>query len=117
MKVNIIELIPIGVANAIKQKELAAITGLSEREVRAAVLSARRKGVPICSGDKGYWIPLDVDEAMIGYRALLSRIMTGFVAICPLKDYIRRESTRENWEALEAFEQELEKNAHGVDTP
>ena len=82
--------------------------GCSERDVQAAVLQARAEDYPICStpGD-GYYMPASVDEALAYYYAQSKRLRSGNVALNPVKEYIRREATREQWQELEQIEREL----------
>ncbi|MBR5088289.1 MAG: hypothetical protein IK093_02565 [Ruminiclostridium sp.] len=115
MRINIIEFLPVGIENAISQEELSIRTGRTKRENRAAILEARSKGVPICSAEEGYWIARTADEAARYYRRQMARIITGFVALKPIKRFIVNEGARKDWEALEALEREIEKAAHGVD--
>ncbi|MGN0618481.1 MAG: hypothetical protein ACI4J7_05620 [Ruminiclostridium sp.] len=109
--VDILEFLSLGAENARTQKELVKITGLSEREIRAAILHARRKGVPICSGINGYWICATPAEALAYFRAQLARIITGNSALKPIRDFLKRESSRENWEELDALERAFDEAA------
>ncbi|MGN0174340.1 MAG: hypothetical protein ACI39F_07845 [Acutalibacteraceae bacterium] len=52
----IIAFIPKGKENAISQRNLALVSGLSKRQVKYCVEKLRQRGKPICSGDCGYWI-------------------------------------------------------------
>lgn len=54
---EIINYIPEGYANAISRKELCRITGMKDRDMRAAIEIARRKTIIIssCNGS-GYWL-------------------------------------------------------------
>ncbi len=103
-KMNIIEFISVGVENAISMEELSLITGLNKRAVRSAVLHARRSGVPICSGENGYWICRDAKEALRYYNAQLGRIISGKSALKPICDFIKREASRAEWEEFDALE-------------
>lgn len=115
MRINIIEFLPVGIENAVSMEELSSRTGLTQREIRAAILEARRKGVPVCSAEEGYWIAQNADEASRCYRRHMARAITTIVAAKPLKKYVINEGARKDWEALEALEREIEKAAHGVD--
>ena len=48
--------IPTGEANAIHQAELAERLHVSRSELKRDIQAARRSGVPIMSGNSGYWI-------------------------------------------------------------
>ena len=111
MKVDIIEFAPLGIENAISMEDLSLITGLNKRLVRSAILHARRSGVPICSGENGYWICRDAKEALRYYKAQLGRIISGKSALKPICDFIKREASRAEWEELDALERALEEAA------
>ena len=55
---DILSLIPKGRENAITRGELMKITGLPDREIRAAIKKLVRQGNPILSssGKAGYWL-------------------------------------------------------------
>ena len=65
---NLISLIPYGRTNAISRSELATLTNMSDRKVRKAVRSVRKKWVAIepfiCSDSKesGYWLTSETEE-------------------------------------------------------
>lgn len=52
---RVLSVIPTGEENAIKQDELARITGYNTREIRLIMNSLRRANYPICSGNHGYF--------------------------------------------------------------
>lgn len=51
-----------GEAFAKSSKELQALTGLSERELRKSIEALRRQGVPILSSSRGYYKPASLNE-------------------------------------------------------
>lgn len=51
-----------GEGRAVRSKQLQALTGLSERELRKCIETLRREGVPIISSGKGYYLPVDLTE-------------------------------------------------------
>lgn len=54
---EIINYIPEGYENAISRKDLCRITGMKDREMRAAIENARRETIIISSCDgSGYWL-------------------------------------------------------------
>lgn len=100
--------IPLGRENAISCRRLSGLSGLSERDVQKAVLQARAEGYPICSTpSNGYYMPMSIDEAIAYYRAQKNRLHSGNIALRPVKELIRREATREQWQELEEIEREL----------
>lgn len=44
------------------QKELEALTGIDRRYIKQAIRDLRLEGLPICSGNEGYWIARSEDE-------------------------------------------------------
>lgn len=54
---KIINYIPEGYENAISRKDLCRITGMKDRDMRAAIETARRETIIISSCDgSGYWL-------------------------------------------------------------
>lgn len=52
----LLQYIPHGSENAISMNELAVLTQTSARAVRKLVFEARAAGIPILSGNCGYWL-------------------------------------------------------------
>lgn len=44
------------------QKELEALTGIDRRYIKQAIRDLRLEGLPICSGNEGYWIARNEEE-------------------------------------------------------
>lgn len=92
---KIMDFIPVGRDNAISMTELALFLHKDKRVIRAFILSARRKGAPICSvcggGRCGYFLPSSIDEARIYIREQSARIKSSREAIRPVVDFIRPE--------------------------
>ena len=44
------------------QKELEALTGIDRRYIKQAIRDLRLEGLPICSGNEGYWIARSEEE-------------------------------------------------------
>lgn len=90
--IKITDFIPKGRNNAVSMDELATRTGLDKRTVRQAVFNARRKGVVICSSTSneqgGYFLPLDISEAIPYYREQLARIKSGTIVLEGIIDFI-----------------------------
>lgn len=84
-------------------KDLAWVTGLDERTVRAHVEVLRRDGNEICSNERGYWIAKDkkdLDRFLAAYEAhAKSRLYTAH------KMRLHRQAT-EDQERLERFMEE-----------
>ena len=92
MFINITELIPTGIENAMSQDELSVRSGLDKRAVRKLIYDARVKGDVICStcdGENGgYYIPGNEAEALTYYRMQLSRINSAKAALKSVSDFI-----------------------------
>ena len=108
--INIVDFIPKGKINAIPSVELSRRTGLVSRDIEKAVFEARKSGVAVCSSAKGYFVPSNAAEALQYYAAQQSRIRSGNIALRPVREYIKREGERKQWEQLEFIEKELEEN-------
>lgn len=66
-KIEIITVLPVGKENAVSQKQLAAVLGVSERHLRKIIETERQNGKVICSSsdadENGYFLPANVEEA------------------------------------------------------
>lgn len=69
------------------QKELEALTGIDRRYIKQAIRDLRLEGLPICSGNEGYWIARSEEELNrtkarlwheIGERLALVNAMSGY---------------------------------------
>lgn len=85
---NIVDLIPIGKANAVTRAQLCALTGLSDRAVRKLIEIARIEGEIIINAQDGagYYVsddPVDIRRQMATNR---SRAMS----ILRQQKYLRR---------------------------
>lgn len=58
----VFEALSYGEENAAKSADLKVLTGLDTRSLRAVVERIRRKGLIICSGNRGYYLPATLDE-------------------------------------------------------
>ncbi|MFW3539769.1 hypothetical protein [Vagococcus fluvialis] len=70
---NIYKMIPLGLENAKRVKDIAVPLNLEERDIHNAIHSMCRKNIPICSSRKepfGVYIPLTEDERRIGLISL-----------------------------------------------
>ncbi len=63
----------VGPAKAISTRRLAERLFTNERTVTLAVYDARRAGLPICSGQDGYFLPRSEDDVLICYSGLHGR--------------------------------------------
>lgn len=75
--------IPTGQHDAVSMYHLAMMHGLSARKMRLAVENARRDGILICSGDRGYFLPETVTEIKDYAKRTSARISTGRACLAP----------------------------------
>lgn len=71
---RVADLLHPGAGNAISRRELMALTGLSDRELRLMIEAERRQGIPILSDNiHGYFLPGDSAERDRCVRSLRRR--------------------------------------------
>ena len=56
------------------QKELEAQTGIDRRYIKQAIRDLRLEGLPICSGNEGYWMARSEEELASTKRRLWHEI-------------------------------------------
>ena len=71
---NIRFLIPTGEANAIPMRDLAALTGVTERTLRHQIAADRERGLLIASSDAGYFFPETEEERQRYIRRMRARL-------------------------------------------
>lgn len=88
---DLTEFIPIGRANAISMRDLAALLNVDTRTVRALVQRAREQGAPICTdfGNGGYYLPADMTEAEHYFRQQQARIKTARAALNGVTEFLQ----------------------------
>ena len=71
---KIADLLRYGQANAVPHRDLAGITGLDGRTVRAMISAERRAGAAILSNNQtGYYLPANVEEKARFIRSMRHR--------------------------------------------
>lgn len=71
---RIADLLHPGAGNAISRRDLMALTGLSDRDLRLMIEAERRQGIPILSDNiHGYFLPVDSAERDRCVRSLRRR--------------------------------------------
>lgn len=71
---KIADLLRYGQANAVPLRDLAGITGLDGRTVRAMISAERRAGAAILSNNQtGYYLPANVEEKARFIRSMRHR--------------------------------------------
>ena len=77
---QIIGLLHTGEENAVTARDLAAITGLSVRDITLQIARERQAGAVILSSGKGYFLPSSEDEILHFIRTMDSRAKQIFLA-------------------------------------
>lgn len=73
---RVANLLHTGAENAISRRDLMALTGCSDRELRLKIEAERRQGVPILSNCVGgYYLPADEQERTRFVNSMLHRAM------------------------------------------
>lgn len=67
------ELLGVGPGKAITTKRLAQRLFTTERAVTLAVYDARRSGIPICSGQEGFFLPQNEEDVIECFSGLRNR--------------------------------------------
>lgn len=96
--------IPIGKENAIHQKELANILGVSPATAKEMVSKARKNGLEILSGRRGYYFPKDNRERQEFISMLSKQAITRLNTTKPIK--ISLETVKGQISLAEASESE-----------
>lgn len=112
---NLLDFIPHGEKNAISAAELSKLNGRSTRFNRQSVLILRKSGVPVCSTERGYYLPENDSETRAYIHSQLSRIGNGYAALRPFRALLKREAERANGQmSIFDYIQEQEKAAVGA---
>ena len=75
-KATIFDLLPVGADHAISRRELSALVGLPDRQLRRKIAEERRSGLLILSSSEsngGYYRPADASELRRYVRSMQSR--------------------------------------------
>lgn len=75
-KASIYDLLPIGAENAVSRRELSALTGIEDRQLRRQIAKERRAGVLILSSSEsngGYYRAASREELQRYVRSMQSR--------------------------------------------
>lgn len=71
--IDIVQLIPVGKANAVTREELHRITGLGDRDIRKLIEAARDEGATIINDSDGKGYYLADDAAQIRRQIITNR--------------------------------------------
>lgn len=94
------DLLPYGERNAVSRLALAELTGLDERLVRKRINALRLSGVPIISGNAGFWLSDNPQELASFARSMNHRareIARVADAIERTADRLRGQERIEGW--------------------
>lgn len=69
----------------VTMKTAAALLGWDEREVRAAILAARKDGILIGSGQDGYFVPKQPGDLLGFYRSKRQRALSALRSLTPTR--------------------------------
>lgn len=87
---GLLMMIPSGKANAISMRLLASLAGISERELRRTLASARiNENEIICTCDSGYFVPETLEECRDYYKMRYSSAMTTLREIKPVRKKLK----------------------------
>ncbi len=91
---RIFELLPEGQENAVSRKDLIAITGMNDRELRKMIASERRDGALILSSTdsehSGYYRPASADELRRFVASMTRRGKATFAAVTEARKALKR---------------------------
>lgn len=88
---ELLQILPTGKKNGIKNEDLQKILDTDKRGVSAQIQRARMDGAVICSGNGGYYLPQDDEEIRDFYNDMRSRCLSLLTAIKPAGDYLRNQ--------------------------
>ena len=87
---SILMMIPSGRANAISMRLLASLAGISERELRRTLASARiNENEIICTCDEGYFYPETLEECRDYYKARYTAAMSTLKQLKPVRKKLK----------------------------
>lgn len=82
--------IPVGIENAIHQKDLAAVLHTTPAAVKSVVRRARQQGLEICSGADGYWFAADESEKRAFVRMMRKQAFSRLASSSPLYNSLKQ---------------------------
>lgn len=81
--------IPVGKENAISRYDLRTQLGMSDRKMRDAIHDAKVAGYLICSTNRGYYIPDDIEDIKHQYFREKKRIASTYAAIRQMRAILK----------------------------
>lgn len=95
-KTSIYDLLPVGAENAVSRRELSALTGIEDRQLRRQIAQERRAGVLILSSTEsngGYYRAASREELQRYVRSMQSRCKEILAVIRAAEEALRHEAT------------------------
>lgn len=86
---NLISVLPTGKENAIHQKDLAHIIGVTQSRVKETIKEAREQGIEILSGNSGYYKPKNNEERKRYVEMQHKQAISRFVTSKAVKDKLQ----------------------------
>lgn len=93
-KTSIFDLLPTGAENAVSRRELSALTGIEDRQLRRRIAEERRAGVLILSSTEsngGYYRAANREELTRYVRSMRSRSKEILAVIHAAEEALQRE--------------------------
>jgi biotin operon repressor len=87
---KVLKLLSSGKEEAIPMETLARVLAVNPREIRQAILDARRDGIVVCSGTEGYYFPKSDEEVLKYYRINHARAMTTLASLKATRKLIKQ---------------------------
>lgn len=91
----VFDLLPAGAAHAISRRALAALTGLSDRQLRCRIAQERKAGALILStteGGGGYYRSASADELRRYVRSMRSRSKETLAAVRAAEKFLMEDN-------------------------
>ena len=88
---ELLNLLPTGKKNGIKNEDLQKILNTDKRGVSLQIQRARMNGAVICSGNGGYYLPQNDEEIRDFYNDMRARCLSLLTAIKPAGDYLKKQ--------------------------
>lgn len=85
----LVSIIGHGEGNAITQKEITRIIGLSDRDTRAIIERLRAGGMVICSSNAGRFFPENIEELDSYIRRIQASVRAECVALAPARRLLK----------------------------
>lgn len=106
---DIINAIPVGADNAIHLQRLAELAGCTDSTIKKRIQAARRQGIIVLSGQKGYWKPTTLEEQRRFLLMMDKAAKARFSTTKPLRSELKRIPNQLNVEEFKTVREELQR--------